>query len=185
MKTVLTPCVLAALIVASPPAVVHAQSYPRTLAATADAAGPGGSLTGKLTIHVDHLMTDRDFKRVADALKFGGYPKFLPALRQLPMIGYVEAGGRQVEIKYARVRAADKRLVIGTDQPIYFVGAGSPEAKPRAGYELAVIELDVDPQGNGQGTMAAAARVKPAADGGVVLDDYATTPIRLSVAPAK
>ena len=72
-----------------------------------------------------------------------------------------------------------------TDRPIFFVGGGAPDAKPKAGYELGIIELDLDAQGNGQGTMAAAARVKPAPDGGVILDDYATAPVRLSIKPGK
>jgi hypothetical protein len=72
-----------------------------------------------------------------------------------------------------------------TDRPIFFVGGGAPDAKPKAGYELGVLELAVDAQGSGQGTMAAAARVKPGPDGGVILDDYAATPIRLSIKPGK
>ena len=72
-----------------------------------------------------------------------------------------------------------------TDRPIFFVGGGAPDAKPKAGYELGVIELVVDPQGSGQGTMAAAARVKPGPDGGVILDDYAAAPVRLSIKPGK
>jgi hypothetical protein len=40
---------------------------------------------------------------------------------------------------------------------------------------------NVDAQGSGQGTMAAAARVKPGPDGGVIVDDYAATPVRLSI----
>lgn len=43
------------------------------------------------------------------------------------------------------------------------------------------MELQLDDQGSGTGTMAAAARVRPSPDGGVVLDDYAEAPIRLTV----
>ncbi len=174
------------LVMTALPVIAQAQSYPRTFVASATASGRDGALTGTVTIRVDQLMLDVDFKKVADALRYGGYLNFLPALRQLPEIGYVKIGDRQTAIKYARERTdRSPRLVLGTDRPIFFVGGGSPDPKPKAGYEVGIIELDVDAQGNGQGTMAAAARIKPAPDGSVVIDDYATAPIRLSIKPAK
>jgi hypothetical protein len=66
-----------------------------------------------------------------------------------------------------------------TDQPVFFVGGGRVDAKPRAGYEVAVIEIQVDDVGLGNGSMAAAARVKPGGEAGVQIDDYADKPIKL------
>jgi hypothetical protein len=66
-----------------------------------------------------------------------------------------------------------------TDRPIFFVGGGAPEAKPRAGFDVAVIRMEIDHIGFGSGVMAAAARLKPAPDGGVQIDDYAEQPIKL------
>lgn len=166
--------------------VVWAQSYPRTLIATAEASGGAGALNATITIRIERIMPDFDFKAVTDGFKFGGYPGALNALRKLPEIGYVQVGDRRTVLKYAHPRADGKPgLVLVTDRPIFFVGGGAPDAKPKAGYELGVIELEVDAQGNGQGTMAAAARVKPGPDGGVILDDYATTPVRLKTKPGK
>jgi len=45
---------------------------------------------------------------------------------------------------------------------------------------VGVVQLLVDASGRGKGTMAAAARVRPDGDGGVLLDDYAETPITVS-----
>jgi hypothetical protein len=177
-------CVLTALTLAALPNAVRAQSYPRTLVANAAVSGANGALTGTVTIHVDELMHDLDFKQVADALQYGGYLQFLPALRKLPEIGYVQIGDRKTALKYARVRpGANPRLVLGTDRPIFFVGGGAPDAKAKAGYEVGVIELDIDAQGNGKGTMAAAARVKRGPDGGPIVEDYAEAPIQLTVKP--
>ena len=80
-------------------------------------------------------------------------------------------------------RAADlkgRRIVVVTDQPIHFVGGGAINAKPRAGYDVAVIEMRVDDAGLGTGSMAAAAKVKPGGETGVVIDDYAAQPISLT-----
>ena len=177
---------LVVLAVSSLSLVVRAQTYPRTLVASAEVSGATSGATATITIRIERLMPDFDFKAVVDGLKFGGYPGALTALRKLPEIGYVQIGDRRTVLKYAHQRADGKSgLVLVTDRPIFFVGGGAPDAKPKAGYELGVIELQVDAQGNGQGTMAAAARVKPGPDGGVILDDYAATPVRLSLKPGK
>ena len=53
----------------------------------------------------------------------------------------------------ARCRMAqDRTISVVTDAPIFFVGGGSPDAKPRAGYELAVLQLKMDSSGIGEGT---------------------------------
>ena len=180
-----TRCALVALTLAVLPVTALAQSYPKTLTATAENTGAAGRATAVLTIRIERLMEDLYFKRLGDALQLNGYQNFLPALRKLPAIGYVQLGETKTDLKYARERAEKPRLVLGTDRPIFFVGAGAPDAKPRAGYEMGVIELDLDAQGNGQGTIAPAARVKRAPDGGVTVDDYGGSLIKLSVKPAK
>jgi len=59
--------------------------------------------------------------------------------------------------------------------------AGS-NAKPKAGYEVGVIMLHLDKSAKGEGTLAAAARVKPYEVTGVQLDDYAEKPVKITAA---
>jgi hypothetical protein len=184
--TNLTRCGLIVLAIAASSLMARAQTFPKTLTANAEASsGATGRLTGTMTIQVDRLMEELDFKKVSDALKVNGYLRFLPVLRTLPPVGYVQLGDTKTVLKFAHMRANGKTLVLGSDQPIFFVGGGAPNARPKAGYEMGVIELDLDAQGNGQGTMAAAARVKHTADGGVAVQDYAEKPVKLTVKPAK
>ncbi len=63
-----------------------------------------------------------------------------------------------------------------------FIGAARTDAKPRAGYEVAVAQFALDSSGHGSGTMAAAARVKPGGETGVRIDDYAEAPVKLTAA---
>ena len=70
--------------------------------------------------------------------------------------------------------------VVVTDKPVFFVAGGRADAKPRTGYEVALVQIQLDATGQGRGTMAAAARVRPDGDGGVLLDDYAEEPIQLT-----
>ena len=158
---------------------VQAADFPLTLSASAQATRGATTITTTFTIHVDRLMNGTYRSRVTDALKFGGYPKFLSALRALPAIGHIQVENRMVEVRYAREDPLDKgsRLVLVADQPLFFLGTG----KARAGYELTLVELTLDAQGSGKGTITGAARVKPTPDGGVVIDDFAEAPVELTV----
>jgi hypothetical protein len=66
-----------------------------------------------------------------------------------------------------------------TDKPVLFLGAGVPEAKPREGYDLAVIDIEVDAKGSGSGTLAPAAKVT-VNQGAFVVEDYASEAVQLT-----
>jgi hypothetical protein len=122
-----------------------------------------------------------------DALEHGGYASFVNALRKVPEVGTVAAGDGQFSIRLARERKTDKgrTIVVVTNKPVFFVGGARPDAKPRAGYETALIQLEVNDAGVGTGMMAAAARVKPGGEAGVRIDNYAEEPLALKVTRQK
>lgn len=134
-------------------------------------------------IKVDKYSRDADRDVMTNALKTGGYPALLTAVRNAPAVGTVTIGKDTYTIRWAREQRSgeNKRTIsIVTDKPMYFVGGGNVNAKPRAGYELAVVQFDIDDAGVGQGTMAAAARIKPGGPNGFIIDDYADQPIKLT-----
>ena len=140
------------------------------------------SITSKVTIGVDRLMEENRWKRVTDALKHGGYSNFVTALRALPPVGWIQLNARKVEVRYAHEeqRPAGRRLVVVADKPLFVLG---DPAKSRPGFELTVIELNIDASGTITGSMAGAARVKPSLEGGVLLEDYAEALVTLSSTP--
>jgi hypothetical protein len=154
---------------------------PETFTAKANVVGPGGAAAATLQIVLKRYTPDPDRTAVEAALKSGGYPAFLSALRRAPDVGYVELGPNQFAIRYARETKTPKgrTIVVVTEKPVAYVGGAAPDAKPRAGFEVAVLRFEVDDIGLGHGSMAGAARVKPGGDGSVVLDDYAEEPIKL------
>ena len=158
------------------------QTAPETFSARAQTKSTGAAGAANIEIHIQSYTADKDRTVVEEGLKFGGYPGFLTALRKAPEVGYVEFAGQKYAIRWARDVADEKRrtIVVVTDKPVYFVGGGAPNAKPREGYEVALIRLVMDPAGVGTGTMAAAARVKPGGETGVQVDDYAEEPIKLA-----
>ena len=155
---------------------------PETFIANAQATGQNTGASAVVTIQIDRYTDPRDVKMLQEELRLGGYPKFLPALRKTPVVGWVEMGGRKVLARWARQTPTDKGRTISvvTESPLAFLGGAAVDAKPRAGFELAVIQFEVDSVGLGTGTMAAAARVRPGGPAGVQIDDYAETPIKLA-----
>ena len=154
---------------------------PETFSANAQVKAGAGSLAATIQIHIQRYTPDFDRTAVETALKQGGYPGFVTALRKAPEVGSVIVGDQKFPIRWAREQKTDKgrTIVVVTDKPVFFVGGGRTEAKPRAGYEVAVVQLMVDEIGTGSGSMAAAARVKPGGETGVQIDDYADEPIKL------
>lgn len=164
-------------------AIVGAQAkVPETFIAQAEAIGKQAGATASVTIQIDRYTEDRDRTAMQEALRINGYKGFLPVFRKSPPVGFVEANGRKVMAKWARQQPTDKggrTITVVTDGPLFFLGGGDVNAKPRDGYELALLQIDVDSVGLGTGTLAAAARIKPGGATGVQVDDYAETPVKL------
>jgi hypothetical protein len=154
---------------------------PETFRANAQVKGPLGVAAAYIQVVIQRYTPDAERAALEGALETGGYPAFLTALRGAPDVGYVEHGTSRFTIRYAReTKTAKGRTIdVVTDRPVFFLGGEVPEPRPRAGFDIAVLRLEIDDGGWGSGVMAAAARLKPAPDGGVQIDDYAEQPIKL------
>jgi len=160
---------------------------PETFSAGLQVKTASGPISATVQVRIKRYTPEFDRKMLEDALEHGGYASFVNALRKVPDVGTVAAGDGQFTIRLARERRTDKgrTIVVVTDKPVFFVGGARPDAKPRAGYETALIQLEVDDAGNGTGIMAAAARVKPGGEAGVRIDNYAEEPLALKVTRQK
>ena len=184
LKTAVVVALFAVLAGGGAAAQHKPSDTPVEFSATVQATGPLGSVATTVQIHIMQYTEERDRKALLAALVKNGYQAFLPALRAVPTVGYVQIKEQKWNLKWAHQQPQDggQAVTVATDQPIFFVGGGSPNQKPRAGYEMAIIRLEVDSIGMGKGTMAAAAKVKPAGDGqGVVVDDYADQPLPITM----
>jgi hypothetical protein len=173
---------IALLLGLSARAWAQAASQPEVFTGTAQAKNKTGALSGTLELRLRRVTPEFDRKSVETALREGGHPRFLTAIRNAPEVGQlVLGGGAPIAVRYARehVDANGRRLVVVTDKPAFFIGGGRAESAPRKGYEVAVLEIKIDGKGAGSGSMAGAARVRPDGDGGVLLDDYADELITL------
>lgn len=184
MKSIIL-CTLVAATIAATSASQKSQK-PELFDLTAQVTGIAGSAAGSMKLQIDRYVADADRETIARALKDGGTAAFLAALRKAPALGRLTTRERTHTVRWAtQVPIKNGRTIVAvTDTPVFYVGGGLLDAKPRDGFEVGVIRFNFDDAGLGTGTMAAAARVKPGGATGVELDDYAAEPIKLRIAKA-
>lgn len=174
-----------ALMLLAAPVVASAQQEvkaPETFAATAQIGGQAAGASATVTIHVNAYSDPGDVKMVQDALQGGGFPRALEALRKAPEVGYLEMNARKIPIRFARQvpTAKGRTVTVVSDAPLFFVGGGDVNAPPREGFELTVVQFDIDSIGLGTGSMAPASRVRTGGPTGIQVDDYGEKPLPLT-----
>ena len=106
---------------------------PETFTANAQALGRNAGASAEVTIQIDQYTSESDRATIQEALRVGGFPGFLPALRSAPEVGWVEMNGRKTKVRWARQQPTDKgrTITIVTESPLAFVGGAAIDAKPR------------------------------------------------------
>ena len=154
-----------------------------TYAATANVKTAGGaSVSAPVTITVTRWTTDAERAKVIAALKTGG-TGLKTALEAMPSAGTLEVGGRTTTLRFARTltTSGGKLVTLVASEPIVYLGAGAPEAKPKSGYDFAFATFEVDAAGKGTaGDLAPAAKLKHGQNDAVVVDDYGAEAVRLT-----
>jgi hypothetical protein len=151
-----------------------------TATATVKTEG-GASATAPVTIAVERKMSHAEAEQLVAAFKSGGTAGLRAALQDVPPTGSVRLGGRTTPSRLTIERPTDKGrlLTIVTVEPVLFLGAGLVAPRPREGYDFGVIDIEVDSNGAGSGSLAGAAKVTVSHDAFVV-EDYSGEIIRLS-----
>jgi hypothetical protein len=174
-----TPYRLVLVLIVSMAAVsrAHAQSGAETFTATASVkTDSGAETTAPVRIIVVRTMSQDETDPLIRVFLSGGVNALRHALRGVPPTGSVQLGNAAaVATRLTLDRTTDKGrlLTIVADQPILFVGRGLPDARPTEEYDFAVVDLEVDAQGNGSGTLSPTARIL-VQQGAFVVEDYGT-----------
>ena len=109
---------------------------PEIFSATAQAKNATGAVSGTLDVRVNRYTPDFDRKTVEEALRLGGYPRFVTTLRNAPEVGQLVLGGGQpYAIRYARerVEGGGRTIVVVTDRPVFFLGGGAGDFQAASG----------------------------------------------------
>jgi len=142
----------------------------------------GKSGSAPVTITIDRTMPASEAAPLVAAFKSGGAEALRKALVGVAPTGSVRVGDGKVtptRFTIERATGGGRLVTILTDQPLVFIGAAKPGAKPKAGYDFAVVDLILDASGGGTGTIAPAARLKLNGDA-LVVDDYSGEVVRLT-----
>jgi len=184
----LAPAIVAGLFVftavAAPGAAPQSNTSktgPETFNAKASVGSEAGRGDAYVTVRIDAYTPEKSLTAMEKALKEGGSAGFITELRRAPIAGRFETGTQSFPIRWARQRdtPTGRVITVVTDKPVYFVGAGVPGAKSKEGFDVAVVQLTMDSSGVGEGTVAAAARIKPGGPTGVEVEAYETAPVKL------
>lgn len=161
--------------------VVSAQKGPETFTGTASVRKGAASASAPVTVTVTRYASATEREAVMKAVRSGGTAAVRTALAALPAAGFIQLGERKTPIKFAGERATGSgRLVtVITAEPILFLGAGIPAAKPLTGFDVAVAMLDLQANGGGLGELAPAAKVGLDEGGALLIEDYGATVVWL------
>ena len=181
LRQTVRTCGLALVIAAAVALPAGAQSETYSATASIKTAG-GAAATAPVSIVVDRKMPQAEVDKLLAAFKSGGADALRKALVGVPPTGSVRvAGGSPTPTRLTLERPIDKGrlLTIVADTPILQLGAGVPGAKPKEGYDFAIIDLELDAAGAGSGSFAPAAKVT-VKQGVFVVDDYSGELVKLT-----
>jgi hypothetical protein len=134
----------------------------------------------QMDVVIERWTTVAENERLIAALQAKGQQGLLEALQKMPRIGYLRTpGSLAYEMRFAqesRARDGRRRIIMLTDRPI---GFGEASQRPiTIDYPFTSVDLRVDDQGSGEGTVSVATKVILSGDL-MVLEGFADQPIRL------
>lgn len=174
--------VAAALALLAAAYVVSAQTngQPERFTALAVNMNRGGS--GTVEIVVNRWSTEAERNRLVATALDKGADKLLDTLQSMPKVGYIRTPDSiGWDLHYAHRSAlpdSGERVVIATDRPIGFWEAAN---QPRSiDYPFSVIEMQLNADGEGHGTMSVATKVIADKENKLItLENFGTSPILL------
>jgi hypothetical protein len=157
-----------------------AQTVPDAFSATAWVSG-GATATAPVAVSVTRYGSAAERDALLHALRAGGTPAARALLATMHDAGSIQVGGRTTAIKFAAHRPLEsgELITLLTAEPIAFVGGGRPDARPRAGYDVAVAFLTMQ-NGRGMGELVPAAKIEVDASGALRTEDYGSTVVWLN-----
>ena len=152
--------------------------------AAVSAAGVGNPTgAGRVEITVTRVSTDQERQQLRDVLASQGQDALLDELQDARPVGTIRFGTQLAyDLRYARQTAGEDggvRLFLATDRPMT---AWEVWNAPRySQYPFTLINVEIDRNGRGTGTMLLAARVTADDDGRFInVENFASEPVRLN-----
>ena len=173
--------IVAALVIAV--VVPAAQTLGEKERFTAVAVANNGRASGSGIVQIDitRWSTAAERTSLLAVLKKDGAAKLLDALQDTRPVGIIKTpDSLGYDLHYANqtpLPDGGRRIVIATDRPIGFWEASH---RPRTiDYPFTVIQMEIDKDGKGKGTLSYATKIIPAGDT-IVLENFGIQPVMLT-----
>ena len=161
---------------------LHAQTLGTPERYTANAINMNRGAAGPIEIVVNRWSTDKNRDALMSVMLNKGAEKLLDALQDMPRMGYIKTPDSiGWDLHFARKmpgKDGGDRVVLLTDRRIGFWEASN---RPRSiDYPFTVIELHLNPDGEGEGKISVATKITADKENKIVtLENYATQPVLL------
>ena len=170
---------LVVVVVAAAAVVAQTIEQPEEFTAVAIQNNNLGSGADRVIIRVTRWSTENERAQLAAALQKSP-AQLLDDLQDQRSVGTIRTpDSLGYDLRYAHQEPGEdggRRIVIATDRPISFWEARN---QPRSiDYPFTVIQLEIDKNGEGKGTLSFATKVMPRGNV-IVLENFATSPIML------
>jgi hypothetical protein len=144
-----------------------------------------GTLTGggtaNLVITVNRWSSDAEREKLFSVLKEKGAEALLETVQDMRRVGTLRTPETiGYELRFAMQepgKDGGRRVLIATDRPVSFAEARNRPISME--YPFTVIDMQLRPDGTGEGTMSLAAKFIPAGRT-VLVENYDTQPVRLN-----
>jgi hypothetical protein len=136
-----------------------------------------------IEINIDRWSTETERDQLIDALKGGRARVLVDRLRRLPALGHIAtpttAGW---SLRFAQTRPREdggRQVIVATDRPTTL--GDTSRSRQDAAYDVAIVEIRLDKDGTGGGTLAYAASLTYEENtGAIAVANYGREPVRLT-----
>jgi hypothetical protein len=173
-------CALVLFGFASLPSTAQTLGSPERFTASAVDLQRGGS--ARVEIVVERWSTEAERSKLLGALFEGGQDALLDTLRSAPKAGYIrDVNSIGWDLHYAQhtpLPDGGERVIVATDRPLSYW-----EQSNRArtvDYPFTIVQLNIGKGGEGDGTMAAAAKISGDKETKtIVIENFGIQPVQL------
>ncbi len=144
-------------------------------------SGPGAGTVRQITIYINDYSPDAEAARLAGAFADGGADALFKMLTKLKTKGRIApTGSTGYQVRFIRsVQTPNgRRITMLTDRPIGFLeryyGNRSTD------YKYGLVELDINDDGKGEGSLIYAAKVKAISGTSIEVENFGIEPARLT-----
>jgi len=171
----------AALVIAVVVPAAQTLGEKERFTAVAVVSNARASGSGIVQIDITRWSTAAERTSLLAVLKKDGAEKLLNALQDTRPVGIIKTpDSLGYDLHYANqtpLPDGGRRIVIATDRPIGFWEASH---RPRTiDYPFTVIQMEIDKDGKGKGTLSYATKIIPAGDT-IVLENFGIQPVMLT-----